>query len=285
MTRIVFLIPYFGRWPFWMPLFVESCRQNPDIDWILYSDCGPLENCPANVRIKATSFADYCTRVEQKLGIAFSPKSPYKLCDLKPAYGVLHEEDIAGYDFWAFGDIDLVYGQLRDYFTEARLGCYDFFSTHERRVSGHLCLIRNDTRWNRLFKEVPGWAAAFARPQHEAFDERAFTRLFIRHKNWPRLLRDLADRTNPRRRRAEFVEAFSTPNGAIPWIDGRKVFPSNWYWNSGVLTNDLDGARTFPYLHFIGFKGLWQAPTQSQHFNIITPDSCWRIGPDGIFKE
>lgn len=285
MTRIVFLIPYFGHWPFWMPLFIESCRHNPDIDWILYSDCGPLERCPANVQIRATSFADYCARIEQKLGIAFSPQNPYKLCDLKPAYGVLHEEEIAGYDFWAFGDIDIVYGQLRDYFTEARLSRYDFFSTHERRVSGHMCLVRNETRWNRLFREVPDWAAAFARPQHEAFDERAFTRLFIQHKNWPSLLRNLADRYNPCRRRAEFVEAFSTPNGAIPWIDGRKVFPSKWYWNRGVVTNDLDGARTFPYLHFIGFKGLWHTPAQCPPLESVTVDSCWRIGPEGIFKE
>ena len=142
MTRIVFLIPYFGRWPFWMPLFVETCRLNPDIDWILYSDCGALPDCPPNVRLQPMRFPDYCARVTQKLGIAFAPESPYKLCDLKPAYGVLHEEDIVGYDFWGFGDIDVAYGSLRAYFTEARLARYDFFSTHERRVSGLLMSIR-----------------------------------------------------------------------------------------------------------------------------------------------
>jgi len=175
-------------------------------------------------------FPDYCARVTQKLGIAFAPESPYKLCDLKPAYGVLHEEDIVGYNFWGFGDIDLVYGSLRAYFTEARLARYDFFSTHERRVSGHLCLIRNTPRWHRLYEAVPDWAVRLSSPRHEAFDEGAFTRLFIKHKNWPRPLRRLADRCNGLRRRAEFVEAFSTPNGAIPWLDGREVYPSAWYW-------------------------------------------------------
>ncbi|EXF95355.1 hypothetical protein HK44_026140 [Pseudomonas fluorescens HK44] len=27
-SRIFFLIPYFGRWPFWMPFFLESCRRS-----------------------------------------------------------------------------------------------------------------------------------------------------------------------------------------------------------------------------------------------------------------
>ena len=285
MTRIVFLIPYFGRWPFWMPLFVETCRLNPDIDWILYSDCGALPDCPPNVRLQPMRFPDYCARVTQKLGIAFAPESPYKLCDLKPAYGVLHEEDIVGYDFWGFGDIDVAYGSLRAYFTEARLARYDFFSTHERRVSGHLCLIRNTPRWHRLYEAVPDWAVRLSSPRHEAFDEGAFTRLFIKHKNWPRPLRRLADRCNPLRRRAEFVEAFSTPNGTIPWLDGRKVYPSAWYWQRGVITNDLDGARSFPYLHFIGFKGLWRTPEQCAPLGAMSPEARWSIGPDGIFKD
>ena len=285
MTRIVFLIPYFGRWPFWMPLFVESCRLNPDIDWILYSDCGFLADCPRNVQVRPMSFKEYCALVGQKLGIDFSPASPYKLCDLKPAYGEIHAEDIAGYDFWGFGDIDLVYGRLRSYFTEDRLAQYDFFSTHERRVSGHLCLVRNEPRWNALFRQVPDWAKRFASDSHEAFDEGAFTRLFIKHKNWPRALRRTADKLNPWRRRAEFVEAFSTPNGVIPWIDGRKVFPTAWFWQQGALSNDLDGAHNFPYLHFIGFKGLWRSPEQCMPIEAVPPDSRWRIGAEGIFRE
>ncbi|RUQ45547.1 hypothetical protein D8M30_15595, partial [Corynebacterium pseudodiphtheriticum] len=61
--RIIFIIPYFGCWPFWMPFFLESCRHNPDIDWLLFSDCPMPANVPTNVRIEHITFADYCTLV------------------------------------------------------------------------------------------------------------------------------------------------------------------------------------------------------------------------------
>ena len=38
--RLLFLIPYFGRWPFWMPFFLQSCRFNPDVQWLFFTDCG-----------------------------------------------------------------------------------------------------------------------------------------------------------------------------------------------------------------------------------------------------
>ena len=47
----------------------------------------------------------------------FDPSDPYKLCDLKPAYGHIHERDIAGYRFFGYGDIDIVYGQISDFYT------------------------------------------------------------------------------------------------------------------------------------------------------------------------
>jgi len=282
MTRICFLIPYFGRWPFWMPYFIESCRANPSIQWILYTDCGPIPGCPQNVEIRPTSFADYCTLVEKKLEIRFAPTSPYKLCDLKPAFGYLHAEDIQGFDFWGFSDIDLVYGQLREYFTESRLARHHLFSTHERRVSGHLCLIRNDEKWNNLFRQVENWKASFSTIEHEAFDEDAFTRLFIKRKNWPSGLRKHLDALNPLRRDAEFVEAYSTPYGRVPWINGKKKFPATWFWQQGILTNDMDAQRTFPYFHFIGLKGLWPHLMAQSEIPSWDTGSAWKIDRDGF---
>ena len=63
-----------------------------------------------------------------------------------------------------FSDIDLVYGQLRGYFSEERLARYDLLSTHARRVSGHLCLLRNNERMRQAFMRVHGWQACFEDP-------------------------------------------------------------------------------------------------------------------------
>lgn len=263
--RIRFIIPYFGRWPFWMPFFLETCRYNPDIEWLFFTDCGEPEALPQNVKIRACSFSEYCRLVSERLGIDFSPANPYKLCDIKPALGYVHADELGGVDFWGFSDIDLVYGNLRAYFTAERLARFDLLSTHERRISGHLCLMRNTTQMRELFMAVSGWQENFSSQQHLAFDEAAFARLFIRRKNWPGPLRRFADLFNPLRRRSEFEEAFSTPDARIAWHDGRPGFPKHWNWRKGRLVNDRDGTREFPYFHFITWKSkVWPALSAAQ---------------------
>lgn len=251
---ICFLMPYFGKWPWWMPFFVESCRANPDIDWLFFSDCGEIPLCPPNVRVMRMTFVDYCSRVADTLEVPFSPKNPYKLCDVRPAFGCIHEEELKGYDFWAFGDIDLVLGDLRAHYTPERLEGKDLLSTHARRVSGHCTLIRNNARMRDAFRQIPQWKQRFCDDAHQALDEGAFSRIFVRHKNWPSPLFKLAAHFNPWWRRSEFVEAFSTPGAKVDWLDGGRDFPRRWYWREGVLTNDRDGVRTFPYFHFIVWK-------------------------------
>lgn len=285
--RIRFLIPYFGRWPFWMPFFLQTCRFNPDVEWLFFTDCGTPEGAPNNVSFRPITFADYCKQVSARLGINFHPHSPYKLCDLKPALGYVHENELAGADFWGFSDIDLVYGDLRAYFSAERLARFDLLSTHERRVSGHLCLMRNTARMREAFMSVPGWQESLSSSEHNAFDEGAFSRLFIRNKNWPVLLRRIVDAFNPWRRCSEFVEAYSTPNGRVPWVDGSLDFPQLWIWRQGRLFNDRDGHRQFPYFHFIGWKcDTW--PTCAEHellgdVTLVMKDA-WSITPKG-FRE
>src|SRR6185295_13297049 len=121
-------------------------------------------------------------------GIAFDPPQAYKLCDLRPAYGLIHARDIAGFDFWGFGDIDVVYGDLRGYFTEERLR-HQLLSCHGRRISGHLTLLANNELMCNAFRQVAEWRELML-GEHVAFDERRFSRVFLRHRSWPKWLRD-----------------------------------------------------------------------------------------------
>lgn len=286
-ARIRFIIPYFGKWPFWMPFFLESCRFNPDIDWLFFTDCGVPPDAPSNVRFIPLSFGQYCENVSQRLGIAFAPTLPYKLCDLKPALGFVHSEELDGYDFWGFSDIDLVYGNLRAYFHPARLERFDLLSTHARRISGHLCLIRNTPEMRACFKRVPDWAVRLTDNTSVGFDEGAFSRLFIRYKNLPDFIRRTLSRSNPLWRRSEFVEACTTPNGKVPWHDGSFRFPEFWRWDHGVLTNSADGDREFPYFHFICWKGRedWKAEAESQSLTPNLPKQHrWKITTRGFLR-
>ncbi|WP_312934262.1 DUF6625 family protein [Pseudomonas sp.] len=285
---IVFVIPYFGQWPFWMPFFLESCRRNPDIDWLLFSDCGAIDDLPANVHIESISYAAYCRLVSHRLGIDFAPVNAYKLCDLKPALGYIHEEHLKGHDFWAFGDLDLVYGDLRAYFTNQRLASRDFFSTHERRVAGHLCLMRNTPCKRELFMRMPSWRERFCDETHHALDEGAFSRLFVRRKNLPRPLFKLLGQLNPLRQRSEFVEAYSTPNGCIPWHDGSHNFPTRWYWHEGRVSNDLDRRRLYPYFHFACWKrNKWPALPQPDADEVrrLAASARWVISDRGFQQD
>ena len=111
-SSIILLIPYFGRWPEWFEYFLKSCTKNPTIHWLFYTDCALPEKAPANITFKEIKFDEYKKLVSERLGICFSPDNPYKLCDLKPALGYIHEHEIKAYDFWGVSDRDLVYGDL-----------------------------------------------------------------------------------------------------------------------------------------------------------------------------
>jgi len=283
---ICFVIPYFGQWPFWMPFFLASCRANPTVNWLLFSDCGRLADCPPNVRIVDTDYAGYCKRVSEKLGIPFAPENPYKLCDLKPALGFIHEEDLVGYDFWAFGDLDLVFGDFRAYFTAHRLARKDLFSTHARRISGHCCLLRNTKKMREAFFLMRDWRARLADPAHHGLDEGAFSRLFIRRKNWPHAIARLMRLLNPWYRRAEFVEAFTTPDARVPWIGGGFAFPRRWCWRAGILACDGADSRRFPYVHFLYWKGReWKQLTAQAiaGYPQLARESAWDVTAYGFF--
>lgn len=284
-SRILILIPYFGRWPFWMPLFLKSCEFNADIDWLLIGDCGEPGHLPGNVQYQSCSFADYCQRVSERLNLQFFPANPYKLCDLKPALGLIHQQEAQGYEFWGFSDLDLVYGSLRSYFTEDKLRRYDLISTHERRVSGHFCLMRNNERMLNLFWKIPAFRERIQDQQHHALDEGGFTRLFLKRKNFPKPLFSLVGMFNPLRRAAEFREAFSTPNGRVPWVDGSHDFPDVWRWEKGQLSNDKMMGAAFPYFHFLGWKSKFPAHpelTGCAYISALADAEGWQVDRRGF---
>ncbi len=281
---ICFVIPYFGKWPFWMPFFVESCRANDTVNWLLFSDCGIPDDCPPNIKIVSISYREYCGHVSRQLGLDFKPNNPYKLCDIKPALGLIHESDLSGFDFWAFGDIDVVYGNLRGHFTAQRLSSRDLLSTHARRVSGHCCIIRNSDRLREAFKAAQQWESILADQKHHAFDEKGFSHLFLRHKNWPSWLANFASSFDELRRNAEFCETFSTPYARVAWHDGSSQFPTKWLWRDGHLTNDSDGNREFPYFHFLIWKSREWAGLQydGRILAQLARTRTWQISSQGF---
>ncbi|WP_163370188.1 DUF6625 family protein [Endozoicomonas acroporae] len=266
MKQLIIIIPYFGSWPFWFDAFIESCRYNPNVSWLFYTDCGAPQDKPENCSFIELTFDEYKQLVSQRLGINFFPINAYKLCDIKPLLGYIHSSDIKEYSYWAFGDIDVIYGDLLAYY-EPLMERYDFISTHITRASGHLCIIKNCNKLNTAFQKVKGWNAVIENPRHQCFDEKHFTKLFIKNKNWPKVLRNIRDKLNPLMEDSFFHEGHTTPNCRIPWHDGTMNFPLWWKWERGKLTNSLDGEKLYPYLHFMYWKGeVWVDPLHKSQF-------------------
>lgn len=282
LHSIIILMPYFGEWPFWIDLFFESCKRNPTVNWHFLSDCGKLDTFPDNVTYQEISFKDYTLLVSNRLSINFDPKNAYKICDIRPAFGAIHEDIIKEYDFWGFGDLDLVYGDLRTLYNKEHLGKHDLYSNHATRISGHLCLIRNTEEMRNVFKKIPQWEEKFTNNQHLAVDEKAFSKLFVKHKNFPRKLRKLFNVFYPLSRKSYFVESYTTPNGCIAWRDGSYKFPKRWYWSNGSIKNDLDDESYYPYFHFAVWKKNDWIGNEFDRLENFDPNSIYEFSSGGI---
>lgn len=56
MKSIVYIVLYFGKFPSIFPLWLNSCRNNPTIDWLIFTDDHSCFNYPQNVRVEYTTF-------------------------------------------------------------------------------------------------------------------------------------------------------------------------------------------------------------------------------------
>ena len=228
--KATFIMPYFGNWPYWFSFFLESCRFNPDYRWLIFSDCGVPDNKPDNVTIVETTLKEYCERVSDSLKVRFYTSHAYKLCDIRPALGFIHAEEIQGSDYFGYCDADVVFGNINSFVTVDKINKYDLISAHDRRVVGHLSLIRNSEKMRNVFRLMPDWKHRMTHKKHFAIDEKDFSDLFIKHKNFPKRLRLLVSKLYQLPRLASLEESFSTPFLRNPWTDGTYNFPNKWFW-------------------------------------------------------
>lgn len=270
--RVLLIVDYFGRWPEWFDVFLLSCAHNPDIDWLIHTDCPLPAQRPDNVRFVQLSFGDYCARVSDRLDLQFSPyrceegklSTPLyiNLCDLRPCYADLHPEAIEGYDYFGWCDIDVVFGNLRRFLTPDVLE-RNLITFSAGFCCGHFTLLKNTPAMRRMYHDIPDWRRRIEgrngpTPWEDCLDEAWLTRL-CSPPGTPFRAQALALGVQPQvidryRWHHAFIRECVTPFTPGDWIDGQRVHPEVWYWRGGELTNWRDGPRPFPYLHMMNFK-------------------------------
>ena len=144
--KTLILLPYFGKFNNYFELWLNSCRENSDFDWLIFSDVALCTALPKNVKIVHCTLRDLKEKFQKKLGLTLVLKDAYKLCDYKQFYGYLFSEYLQGYDYWGYCDCDLIFGNIRDFLSRNLQDRYDkLFRT------GHFSMIRNDPELNELF--------------------------------------------------------------------------------------------------------------------------------------
>jgi hypothetical protein len=261
MKTIVIVIVYMGKLPEWFPLFLATCKCNPSISWQIYGDRLDGYSSVPNVSLRTMTIRDFLLRASQRLSIPLAYEAngfpAYKITDFKPAYGVLFENEIQGYDFWGYGDIDVLYGDIRSFYTDSVLS-NQVISSHELCVAGHLSLLRNESYMRSAFQRVNNWRTALCSAKNVRFDEDVFFTVFQYPKRISLIRRKILDLFDPVGKKLRqgnyFVEQYTTPLTPSLWYDGQVSHPRVWYWSRGKIYNDRDGPRQFLYLHFMNYK-------------------------------
>jgi len=88
---------------------------------------------------------------------------------------VIFEDWLKDYDFWGYGDLDLIYGNIRKFCNDQVLQEYDIISGRKKYLTGHFALYRNNETVNNLYKNHRWHQHIFQHPAHKAFDEKHMT--------------------------------------------------------------------------------------------------------------
>lgn len=166
MNNICIIVVYFGKFPNYFHLFFQSVRNNTDIDFLFVTN-QDIENC-SNIRTLKMSFEQFKGLVCSKLGKHVCLSKPYKICDYRPAFGILFEEFLKGYKFWGHCDTDMIFGRISHFLPN------DLENYSKIYQWGHLSLYKNCAEINEVFKNKckgMSYEEVFSTEKNKVFDE------------------------------------------------------------------------------------------------------------------
>lgn len=168
--KIIFIVPYFGKFPDSFHLLLKSIEKNKEnYTWIFFTDDRRDYDWPENTIVKYGSFASMQRLVQSRFDFPVMLNRPYKLCDYKPAYGFIFERFIKDYDFWGHCDIDCIYGKFDHFISDEQ------FQFDKILRLGHMTLYRNTKENNRRFMDMADgrkrYKEVFITDESCAFDE------------------------------------------------------------------------------------------------------------------
>lgn len=279
---IGFITCYFGKLPWYFDYFVHSCNYNPSVDFfIVTDDKSYIKSIPGNVHLVYRTLNDINSIATERLGFSINILYAYKLCDFKPAYGLLFSELLESFDFWAFGDIDLIWGNIRNFMTNELLDAYDLISVRPDWIPGCFLLFRNNDLMNTLFTHSKDYKKVFSSNEHYCFDETNFAHDEFTdaheatlegnyHDNIPTEIESMM----------HVIKKMENAGHIKPYFDLFIIegIPGKLKWENGTMTY----RNRFEILlyHLIRFKKNYNPPTRREQI----PDS-FTISPAKIYHH
>ena len=280
------VVVYFGPLPKWMNLHLSTCAANPDVDWLIVSD-HPCPAGPPNVHRIPMSLEAFKSLAQERLGMPVAIETPYKVCDFKPAFGVILHDYLRSYDFWAHSDLDICWGRIRHFIADADLQQYDVISAAPYQICGHFTLYRNDSRVNNLFRANPEHRRVFQEQKHLGFDEIGDR---MRLRGFTSMILELQRRGDVRvawRQLALERSISRTWADSLTQLHGGRVDPTTLFRHQPVTRCYLHGGRvlTIPgnsevmYFHFRNWGSNWTAvpasdATTTRRWILLSPTSA-----------
>ena len=265
--RILVIATWFGPLPAWFPLWLTSCRFNPDLDWLVATDAKlPSIDIPANVHVVRLSMPEFAARVEAAAGFPVHFVKPYKACDYRPLYGCLTDLVPGDWEFWGHCDLDMLFGNIRAFLTP------ELLASHDRVFGvGHFSLYRNDEDANTFYRRpCPGldYREILSDPQPRGFDEHiGVNRIWRFHGGRfyenESVIADIDPHIGSLRR--------TSTNASVP-NNRRQIFGFDrgrllrLYWKGGELHSE-----EFMYVHFQKRRFYLPAPSPDCERAWLTP--------------
>lgn len=152
-NRVALVFPYYGKYPNYFSLWLRTAEYNPQIDFLFFTDKMPDYKYSANIKYIEMSFNELKNLIASKFpDIDIVLDKPYKICDYRPAFGLIFEEYLRGYDFWGHCDPDIIWGRFDHFISDKMLDDYERIYTR-----GHLSLYKNNEKLNTIFMRDHGF--------------------------------------------------------------------------------------------------------------------------------
>lgn len=195
--RIFLIIPFFGNFLNYFQLYLDSLERNSDVLTVFLLsdvDLSPYR-LPSNLVVVRMTFEQLRLKTVALLSsenatVTFPPSfmsGAYKLVDFKPLLAklftdVLQVFRVREYDFVGYGDCDLIYGRLSDFWREEHHSVDIIGGFH-----GHFVAWKNTNDFRNLYRAVPNLYNILLDEKVHIMDEIAFRQPLLSYLERSRL--------------------------------------------------------------------------------------------------